>query len=185
MRGNSASIICFFLLAGCASAVVKEATSDRYTLICGDALNKGQLDVAEDACNRALASVEGGNIAPGLRSERLYNLALVKRGLKKYREAEELLKESLRIEQNLPQPSTSRMGKRQVELALNLAAEGKWDEGARVLDQFVITPDLQYEERTSAAEVLNRYAKELRKRSQGDEALLLEKKAADLVKVAR
>lgn len=175
-------LFCTFFIAGCANPL-NRATSDRYAKTCNEAMNKGQLEVAEEACYRALVNVDWGNLGPELKSQRLYNLALIKRGLAKFKEAEDLLNQSLAIEEKLSPPSSLRIGRRQVELSVNLAAQGKWADGSQLLDRVLpIAEQFEGQDRTWASEVLRRYAEQLRKTNQPELGSRFEMKASELVR---
>ena len=120
------------LLVGCANPL-NRATSDRYADTCSQAEQQRNLTLAEQACYRALVNVDVGNLGPELKSQRLYNLARVKRRVEKYSEAEELLKQALPIQEQLTGVGSVQYGRRLVELSASLAAQGKWAEGSTYL----------------------------------------------------
>jgi tetratricopeptide (TPR) repeat protein len=177
------SIILLFslLIPGCANPI-NRATSDNYAEICQIAVSRGQLNDAEQACYRALVNVDWGNLGQELKSQRLYNLALIKRRLGKFQEAEDLLNQSLAIEVKLLPLSTVRIGRREVELSVNLAAQGKWTEGSRLLERVLpIAKQFEGQDRTWTSEVLRKYADQLRKTTnQPNLATIFEKKASEL-----
>jgi len=143
--------------------VRNQATVNRYGDICTDAIHSNRLDVAEQACYRALLSVDTGNLGPEEKSKRLYNLALVKRYLAKYSEADDLLRQSLSIEEKLMPPNEARIGRRLVELSINLAALHRWDEGMPYLDRSVyLAPLFSKKERALLAHDLYQYGKKMR-----------------------
>ncbi|GFE62886.1 tetratricopeptide repeat protein [Geobacter sp. AOG2] len=178
---NALIILLFTLLiAGCANPI-NRATSDNYAEICHIAMSEGQLDDAEQACYRALVNVDWGDLGQELKSQRLYNLALIKRRLAKFQEAEDLLNQSLTIEERFSQPSSLRIGRREVELSVNLAAQGKWTDGSRLLERVLpIAKQFEGQDRTWTSEVLRQYADQLRKTNQHDLASTFEKKASEL-----
>jgi len=166
---NLAVLISAILLTACANPL-NRVTSENYADTCSVAESNGRLDVAEDACYRALANVDWGNLGPELKSQKLYNLARIKRRLAKFTEAEALLKESLQIEENLPTQSDLRKGRRLVELSVDLAGQDKWTEGSPHLDRAVSMADkFSPQERSFTAEVLKQYSMHMR--SSGDAAL--------------
>jgi uncharacterized protein YceK len=122
------------IVSGCANPL-NRATSDRYTRMCSEALQNHLLDVAENACYRALVNVDMGNLGPELKSQRLLNLALIKRALKKFDEAEVLLQESLRIEETLTGPSSEKVGRRLAELAAVKYQKAQYIEGFPLLER--------------------------------------------------
>jgi hypothetical protein len=92
-------------LAACANPL-NQATSDRYSADCASAEKHGNLSVAEEACYRAAVNVDWGKLGPEQKSEKLYNLARIKRQTGRLNEAEALLKESLEIEESLSEPTS-------------------------------------------------------------------------------
>ena len=128
------------LLGACANPL-NRATSDNYAETCTVAESNGKLDVAEQACYRALVNVDMGNLGPELKSQRLYNLGRIKRQMSKFSEAESLFKESLQIEEKLSGPGGVKIGRRLVELSVSLAGQDKWSEGAQYLERFLPIAD--------------------------------------------
>ena len=168
------------ILVGCANPI-NRVTSDNYSETCAVAESNGRLKVAEEACYRALVNVDLGNLGSELKSERLYNLARIKRQLAKFAEAEQLLKESLAIQEKLPIPSEPKIGRRLVELSVSLAAQDKWTEGAKFLERALpITPQFAGQERAYTIEVLTLYSKQLKTMNQIVIAEQFETKAAAL-----
>lgn len=168
------------LLVGCANPL-NRATSDDYAETCKASESNGRLQVAEEACYRALVNVDWGNLGTELKSERLYNLARIKRQLAKFAEAEQLLKESLAIQEKLPSPSEPKIGRRLIELSVNLAAQDKWTEGANILERALpIIPQFTGQERAYAIEVLTQHSKHLKTMNQVALAEQFEAKASAL-----
>lgn len=154
-------------LCGCANPVSR-VTSDNYAEDCSAAERNGRLDVAEEACYRALVNVDWGNLGPELKSQRLYNLGRIKRQLGKFEEAEKLLHESLALEASLSEPSSLKIGRRNVELAVSLAGQNKWNEGAKYLDLAISSiPEFSEAERLYVAEILVEFSKKLKDIGQG------------------
>lgn len=158
----SSTLVAMFVLAGCANPL-NRVTSDNYARDCSTAESRGQLKVAEEACYRALVNVDWGNLGQELKSQRQYNLARIKRQLAKFAEAEQLLKESLLIEDKLAPVSDQRIGRRLVELSVNLAGQNKWDEGTQYLQRVLpLAGQFSGFERTYIVEVLSQYAQHFR-----------------------
>lgn len=154
------------LLTGCANPI-NHVTSDDYAETCAVAERNGRLQVAEEACYRALVNVDWGNLGPELKSQRLYNLGRIKRRLAKFSEAEQLFKESLAIEEKLSAPSDPKIGRRLVELSVSLAGQDKWFEGAQYLERVLpVASQFTGQERAYTAEVLNQYSKRLKTMNQ-------------------
>jgi hypothetical protein len=66
------------ILTACANPL-NQATSDRYSESCTQAERNGRLDIAEQACYRALVNVDWGNLGEVEKSQKMYNLARIKR----------------------------------------------------------------------------------------------------------
>ncbi len=120
-------------LAGCANPL-NRATHDRYWEDGRLAERNGNLGVAEQAYYRALVNDDIGNLGPLLKAQDLYNLGRIKRRLHKFSEAEDLLKQSLILDQKILSADNLDTDRCRVELSVALAARGKWDEGSRVLE---------------------------------------------------
>ncbi len=153
-------------LARCANPL-NPATSNRYGDSCAEAERSGQLEAAEQACYRALVNVDWGNLGQEQKSQRLYNLARIKRQLSKFSEAEDLLKQSLAIEEKLTPPSEIRIGRRLVELSVNYAAQNRWNEGVQPLDRVLpMAKQFSGQDRAFLSLVFSEYAKALKKDNQ-------------------
>ena len=158
-----------------ASRLEKEAR------ICERALEIGVLELAEEHCQSALGEPDDDVLAPQDRSERLYRLASIKRQLAKYAEAAELLSQSLLLEQTLSGSDSPQVASRRLEMALILAGQGKWQEGAQLLEQTVPAASLLNEkERASLVNILQRYAAQLQKSQHTEQASRLQAAAASL-----
>ena len=167
-------------LSACANPL-NQLTSDNYAEKCAVAESNGRLEVAEEACYRALVNVDWGNLGPELKSERLYNLGRIKRQLAKFSEAEQLFRESLSIEEKLSSPSGVKVGRRLVELSVSLAAQDKWPEGVQFLDQLLpIADQFSGRERAYTAMVLTQYSKHLKSTSEVATAERFDAKASAL-----
>ena len=150
--------VTLLILSGCVSNPINRATSDNYAETCDIAEQNGNLKVAEEACYRALVNTDWGNLGNDLKSEKLYNLARIKRQLAKFQEAESLLNQSLEIEENKSTTMNAKIGRRLVELSVNLAALDRWQEGASAIEK-VIPVAKQYsgQERQFIILVLEKY----------------------------
>ena len=167
-------------LSGCANPV-NRATSDEYADTCANAERSRRLEVAEQACYRALVNVDLGNLGPELKSQRLYNLGRIKRQLAKFSEAEDLFKQSLAIEEKLSKPRDVKIGRRLVELSVSLAGQNKWTEGSRYLERAIpISDQFRGAERSYAGVAFVEYAKYLRKTDQTGLAKRFETQASSL-----
>ena len=134
---------------------------------CDQVLQEGNLEAAEALCTRALGGADGAGLAPDIRSGRLYQLGRIKRQLSKFTEGENLLRQSLLIEEGLSGPGSAAVGLRLLELSLVLAGQERWEEGARILERaLTLTDQLTDKERASMAKVLRHYAGQLEKTGQ-------------------
>lgn len=172
--------ICLLAVTGCANPL-NRATSDNYSETCTIAEQNGRLDVAEEACYRALVNVDLGNLGLEMKSQKLYNLARIKRRLSKFSEAEALLKESLDIESKLDPVSEHRLGRRYVEMSVNLAGQDKWTEGVEYLDRVLDTTGRFSSQEISFTKlVLSKYAEHMRQAGDIDIANKYESVASTL-----
>lgn len=169
------------LLAGCLGNPINKVTSDNYTKTCSVAEKRGDLEVAEEACYRALVNTNWGNLGEELKSEKLYNLALIKRRLGKFSEAESLLKESLRIEESISSVINIKTGRRLVELSVNLAAQNKWEEGSVLLEKVMpISSQYSGREKDFIILVLNKYGQQFNKMGDTEKADMYISKANEI-----
>ena len=149
------------LAASCANPL-NRVTSDRYHDECAAAERAGNLALAEQLCYRSLVNVDIGNLGPELKSQRLYNLARIKRRVSKFSEAEDLLRQSIVLEEKLSGQSSVPMARRFAELSVNLAGLNRWNEGVIYLKQLVpISSQFSGSERSFIITVLREYAKHL------------------------
>jgi tetratricopeptide (TPR) repeat protein len=147
------------LLSACADSP-SLLTSNEFAADCQRALRNKNLSAAEQECNLALTNNDWSN-NPKIKSQRLYNLGLIKQQLGKFPEAELLFKESLQIEEMLASPRKA-VGSRLVELSTSLAGQDKWEEGAPHLEK-VLPIALQYskQERARLGQLLLQYHRHL------------------------
>lgn len=156
-------ILVTFIFSGCANPL-NEATFSRYDKVCSDAERIGDFATAEQACYRALVNVDIGNLGPEKKSVALYNLGRIKKKVGKYDEAEDLLKQSLKIEESLSGPTSEKIGRRLAELAMTYGAKGKFIEGVPYLEK--IEKTIQFfngPERDTLARIFYIYGDELNK----------------------
>ena len=168
------------LLSACANPL-NRVTMDRYAQTCSEADRAGQLDVAEEACRRALINVRIGNLGQELESQELYNLARIKKQLHKFAEAEEYYKESLRIQELLPNPDQKKIGRRLADLSIVIGAQGRFKEAWPVLSRLIpISDSYSGNERSVVKQIFSKYAEEYDKLQMSAEAALLRSKAGAL-----
>lgn len=160
------------LLGGCTSQLTRMEADAR---TCEKAVSIGALDIAEETCQGALGEEDKDILAPAVRSQRLYNLARIKRQLGKYSEAGELLGESITMEETLSGPDSPAVTRRLVEMSLVLGGQGQWQQGAQVLERVVpLAHQLTDKERASLGNIIRHYAAHLENNGQAAQAARLE-----------
>ena len=166
------------LIGGCANPL-NQATSNRYGDACAEAERNNRLDAAEQACYRALVNVDWGHLGDFQRSQRMYNLARVKRKLYKFDEAERLYQDSLAIEEKLPERSNANIGRRFAELAILYEQRGQIRNGVPYVQKLYPLADI-YEgsEKKTVAAIFYVYSLELEKQKATDEAQKLANKSS-------
>ena len=163
MKSPAITLLCIAgLLAACTTPVSLTTTSNEQYDACNAAELKGQLGEAELACVQALRTAEKAGASADILSQRQYNLGRIKRLQGKNAEAEQLYRQALATEEAAQPRSDARVGRRMVELASALAAQGKWQEGTGYLERVLpLLPKLSPAARTYSAEVLRQYARQL------------------------
>lgn len=152
----SASIV----LSACANSPSQLVTNE-YAENCHLAVRSKNLILAEQECYMALANTELGD-SPKLQSSRLYKLGQIKQQLFKFNDSEKLIKESLQIEESLGS-STKKMGTRLIDLSINLAEQGKWPEGAAILERLLpIAPQFSKLDRARMGQLFLQYSRQLK-----------------------
>ena len=177
-------ILIIFSLLALASACDDAASRlDAEARVCKRALEIGELELAEKHCQLAVGDPADDVLAPQVRSERLYKLASIKRQLTKYNEAADLLGQSLTLEQTLSGSASPQVARRHLEMSLILAGQGQWQDGALLLEKTVPVADqLDDDEQRTLANILKRYAAQLKKSQQTEQAARLLAAAASLNK---
>ena len=162
MKTHTISLLCAVSLLAACAAPATLTTSNEQQDACNAAELKGQLGEAELACVQALRSAEQAGASADILSQRQYNLGRIKRLQGKNAEAEQLYRQALATEEAAQPRSDARVGRRMVELASALAAQGKWQEGTEYLEKVLpLLPKLSSASRTHSAQVLRQYAKQL------------------------
>ena len=176
---RTAAIVSVLALAsGCANPL-NQVTSDRYSQTCAEAERNGKLTVAEEACYRALVNVDWGNLGDIQKSQKMYNLARIKRHLRKFDEAEKLYKESIAIEEKLTPVSSERIGR--PELAIVYGEQKRFSEGLPYVERLFPLADIyQGDEKRAVAAIFYVYSQELPKQAAGDVTSKLASKAVEM-----
>jgi len=175
-------IFIFIGLAALAYACDNTASRlDTEARVCERAVEIGELERAEEACQRALGDDADNVLSPQIRSERLYRLGSIKRQLAKYDEAAGLFNQSLTLELTLSGPDSPKVASRRLEKVLVLAGQGQWQAGALLLEQTVPTASqLDEDEYDALINALKHYAVQLQKSHQPEQASRLQAAAASL-----
>jgi len=125
-------------IAGCANPL-NRVTHDRYLEDGQVAERNGNLNAAEVTYYRALVNDHIGDLGDLLIAQDEYNLGRIKRHLHKFGEAEELLRNSLILDEKILKPDNLDTDRCRVELSVTLAAQNKWEEGSHFLEP--VLPD--------------------------------------------
>ena len=141
MKIKYLNIVILSLLSG-ACATQSQRSAD-YAKICIDAEARGAIHLAEENCERAWHEFNNNDLKANVQSQRLYDLARIKRQLNKFIDAEQYIRQSLAIEQRVSGENSSDYGLRLVELSLAIAGQGDYSKAAitvepvlNVVDQF-------------------------------------------------
>ncbi|MGK5076801.1 tetratricopeptide repeat protein [Janthinobacterium sp. HLX7-2] len=163
MKHHTITLLCSVsLLMACTTPASLTTASNEQHDACNAAELKGQLGEAELACVQALRTAEKAGASAEIISQRQYNLGRIKRLQGKNAEAETLYRQALATEEAAQPRSDTRVGRRLLELASALSAQGKWQEGSAYLESALpLLPKLSPASRTYSAEVLRQYAKQL------------------------
>lgn len=178
---RNAAIVCVVaLVSGCANPL-NQATSDRYSQTCAEGERNGNLSVAEQACYRALVNVDLGNLGDVQKSQKMYNLARIKRHLRKFDEAETLYKESIAIEEKQTPVSSERIGRRLAELAIVYGEQKRFGEGLPYVERlFPLADTYNGNEKRTVAAIFYIYSQELPKQTPSDVTSKLASKAVEM-----
>jgi hypothetical protein len=167
-----------WFFVGCANPL-NQATSNRYGDACAEAEDNNRLDIAEQACYRSLVNVDWGNLGDQQKSQRMYNLARIKRKLHKFEEAERLYKDSLAIEEQQTIKSNENIGRRLAELAILYQQRGTMNDGVAYVERLYPLADIfKGSERKTVAAIYYFYSQELNKQKIIDEAEKLSRKSS-------
>jgi tetratricopeptide (TPR) repeat protein len=176
MRVGIGMTVVTLTVTGCYNPL-NAVTADRYAQTCRDAEASGRLEVAEEACRRALINVRIGHLGPEAESQALYNLGKTKRGLRKFAEAEEFYRESLKVQEVLSPPDELKVGRRLAELAIVMHQQSKFKEAWPVLNRLLpIAERYSGQERVVVKKIFEVYGMEYKKLGMQSEASQLEEK---------
>ncbi len=147
------------LLCAGAGAAAQENQSDRFFRECRAAWADNNIGLADELCYKALMHPDVATITPEAKSQRLYNYAQLKRMLGNWDGAEELLRESLSIEEKRAGAALDlQLARRIAELSIALAAQSKWAEGVQMIERLLPAADqFRGGERAAIAELFRNY----------------------------
>lgn len=146
-------------LAACVPALAQDNQSDKLFHDCRVAWADNNIGAADELCYKSLTAPDFKDVSAEVRSLRIYNYAQLKRMIGNWEAAEELLLETLALEEaragakpDLP------LARRLAELSIAYAAQGKWPEGIEVVQRMMPVAD-QFKggERAAVAEIFRNY----------------------------
>ena len=120
------------LLGSCATQNQKAA--DDYAKVCHEAEARGAIYLAEEKCEQAWNTAKRAKLKASIQSEKLYNIARIKRQLNKFIEAEHYIQQALEIEQTVSGRNSPDYALRLIELSLSVAGQGDIAEAAIMLE---------------------------------------------------
>jgi tetratricopeptide (TPR) repeat protein len=160
------------------------ARMDKAAENCEKAIVVGALEVAEEQCTIALGDNDGADLKPEIRSQRLYRLGHIKRTRAKYPEAQELIAQSLAIEEARSESDSFPVGQRLLEMSLILAGQGQWDEGALFLERALpFAGQFTEKQQVTMTNVLRHFARRLEQAGRTGLAERFRSVAAELEKL--
>ena len=158
-RVFSALAVTFSLLCSAAGVAAQDNQSDRFFSECRAAWADNNIGLADELCYKSLMHPDVSKITPDAKSQRLYNYAQLKRMLGNWDGAEELLRETLAIEEKRAGSSLDLpLARRLAELSIALAAQGKWTEGVQTIERlYPAAEQFKGGERAAIAELFRNY----------------------------
>ena len=133
---------------------------NRQIELCSVAEKNGILDTAVETCNAALVIAQARMYPQNQISSLLYRLGRLERQRGNFQEAETLVERSLALEETLGDQAGIAI--RLVELALNAAGQGRWMDGAQLLERALPSIGaLNDEHRKTAANALRGFSARL------------------------
>lgn len=138
----------------------QEGESDRLFRECRAAWANNNIGSADELCYKSLTASDFKDVPAESRSLRIYNYAQLKRMIGNWEAAEELLVESLALEDARiagKQPDLP-YARRLAELSIAYAAQDKWPEGLKTLERLLPVADqFQGRERAAVSEIFRNY----------------------------
>ena len=177
-----------FLLTGCAGLrnPINLYNAQEYHSAAEQAEQNGDLLLAREYYHRALLNAQWGNAPKAGVSMATYNLGRIRGYLCEYIEAEKLLKEALKLQEEVPiadDPDHGILSMRLFELARfyydfghNEQAIPYWERGIPLAEKV----DIETSDPIAYANVLDEYAVSLKKTNQPDKADTIKTKADEI-----
>jgi hypothetical protein len=169
------------LSSACATQSMQSAD---YARVCIDAEVRGAIYLAEASCESAWFRVDNNNLNESIQSQRLYDLARIKRQLNKFTEAENFVRQSLAIERSVSSTESPAYGLRLVELSLSIAGQGDFPEAATTLEPVLdVIEQFSPENKKLTVNVLKNVASRIRNTEQQQLAVRFDSKVLELQEV--
>ena len=152
---------------------------DRQLEACSLAERNGLLASAVQTCEAALAIAEEQAYPPHLVSPLLYRLGRLERQRGRFQEAETLTKRSLALEEQSGEQAA--VASRLVELSLSAAGQGRWLDGAQLLERALpLVGDFTGQDRKAAANAFRVFSLRLGRSGHAVQAERFKAKAQEL-----
>lgn len=142
-----------------AGVQAQEGASDKLFRECRTAFADNNIGLADELCYKSLTAPDFKDMPIEARSQRIYNYAQLKRMLGNWEGAEELLRETLALEEQRAAGTPGlALARRLAELSIALAAQNKWPEGIQVIERLApLAGVFQGGERAAVAELFRNY----------------------------
>jgi len=176
-------LVCLLVLAlGACDYHSTRDEFDRQIEVCSLAENNGLLAPAVEACGAALAIAEEEEYEQDLISALLYRLGRLERQRGKFQEAQALVGRSLAIEEQ--GGNQGAVASRLVELSFSAAGQGRWPDGAQLLERALpLVEDLTGQERKAAANAFRMFSMRLGMLGHTEQAEHFKVKAQELAEL--
>ncbi|MFT4939681.1 MAG: hypothetical protein ACI88A_002726 [Paraglaciecola sp.] len=182
MKIKYLNIVILSLLSS-ACATQSQQSAD-YARVCIDAEVRGAIYLAEANCERAWFGVDNNDLKANIQSQRLYDLARIKRQLLKFIEAEKFIRQSLVIEKTVSSTESPMYGLRLVELSLSIAGQGNFPEAAVTLEPVLnVIEQFSSQDKKLTVNVLKNVAARIRNTEQQQLAIRFDAKVLELQQI--
>lgn len=171
-------LLLVFGLGGCDFGSARNEFN-RQIEVCSAGERNGVLNAAVQSCGAALAIAEEHGYAPELISGLLFRLGRLERQRGRFQEAEVLVSRSLALEDQAGK--TEMVASRLVELALSMAGQRRWGDGAELLERASPSVgNLSRRDREAAANAFKVFSRRLSAMGHTARAKQFEAKAKEL-----